>query len=157
MAVESPQHTERDQVSSRRTLILIGAVVIGGLAAFLTMNYVKGVENENAAKNQLVDVLVAKGPIPKGTSADAALAAQQITVDKRRQADLPAQAVRRNAEIAEQVASVDLGGGEIITSNMFVGRLRPDRVEVDQPRQGQRGDHHLGRRLRRRRRSGAAG
>ena len=107
-------------MSSRRTLILIGAVVIGGLAAFLTMNYVKGVENENAAKNQLVDVLVAKGPIPKGTSADAALAAQQITVDKRRQADLPAQAVRRNAEIAEQVASVDLGGGEIITSNMFV-------------------------------------
>ena len=94
--------------------------MIGGLAAFLTMNYVKGVENENAAKNQLVDVLVAKGPIPKGTSADAALAAQQITVDKRRQADLPAQAVRRNAEIAEQVASVDLGGGEIITSNMFV-------------------------------------
>ncbi len=107
-------------MSSRRTLILIGAVVIGGLAAFLTMNYVKGVEDENAAKNQLVDVLVAKGPIPKGTSADAALAAQQITVDKRRQADLPAQAVRRNAEIAEQVASVDLGGGEIITSNMFV-------------------------------------
>ena len=107
-------------MSSRRTLILIGAVVIGGLAAFLTLNYVKGVENENAAKNQLVDVLVAKGPIPKGTSADAALAAQQITVDKRRQADLPAQAVRRNAEIAEQVASVALGGGEIITSNMFV-------------------------------------
>lgn len=94
--------------------------MIGGLAAFLTMNYVKGVENENAAANQLVDVLVAKGPIPKGTSADAALAAQQITVDKRRQADLPAQAVRRNAEIAEQVAAVDLGGGEIITSTMFV-------------------------------------
>ena len=94
--------------------------MIGGLAAFLTLNYVKGVENENAAKNQLVEVLVAKGPIPKGTSADAALAAQQITVGKRRQADLPAQAVRRNAEIAEQVASVDLGGGEIITSNMFV-------------------------------------
>ena len=94
--------------------------MIGGLAAFLTLNYVKGVENENAAKNQLVDVLVAKGPIPKGTSADAALAANQIAVDKRRQADLPAQAVRRNAEIAEQVASVDLGGGEIITSTMFV-------------------------------------
>jgi Flp pilus assembly protein CpaB len=84
------------------------------------MNYVKGVENENAEQNQLVDVLVARGPIPKGTSADAAIAAEQITVDKRRRADLPAQAVRRNAEIAEQVASFDLGGGEIITSTMFV-------------------------------------
>src|SRR6478752_5443630 len=59
-----PTRTERDTVSSRRTLILIGAVVIGGLAAFLTLNYVKGVESESAEENQLVDVLVAKGPIP---------------------------------------------------------------------------------------------
>jgi pilus assembly protein CpaB len=107
-------------VSSRRTLILIGALVIGGLAAFLTLNYVQGVENENAEQNQLVDVLVAKGPVPKGTSADDALAVKQIDVAKRRRADLPATAVRRDAEIVGQVASVDLSGGEIITTNMFV-------------------------------------
>ena len=52
-------------MSSRRTLILIGAIVIGGLAAFLTLNYVRGVENENAEENQLVEVLVATGPIPR--------------------------------------------------------------------------------------------
>lgn len=108
------------EVSSRRTLILIGAIVIGGLAAFLTLNYVRGVENENAEKNQLVEVLVAKGPINKGTSADAALAADQISVDRRRRADLPQDVVTRDAEIADQVAAVNLGGGEIITSNMFV-------------------------------------
>jgi Flp pilus assembly protein CpaB len=107
-------------VSSRRTLILIGALVIGGLAAFLTMNYVRGVENESAEQNQLVDVLVAKGPIQKGTSADEALSVQQVAIDKRRRADLPATAVRREAEIAGQVAAVDLSGGEIITTNMFV-------------------------------------
>jgi pilus assembly protein CpaB len=107
-------------VSSRRTLILVGALVIGGLAAFLTMNYVRGVENESAEQNQLVDVLVAKGPIAKGTSADEALSVQQVALDKRRRADLPATAVRREAEIAGQVASVDLSGGEIITTNMFV-------------------------------------
>lgn len=107
-------------MSSRRTLILIGAIVIGGLAAFLTLNYVRGVESENAEQNQLVDVLVAKGPIPKGSSADEAIAADMIAVDQRRRADLPASAVRRNAEIAGQVAAVDLTGGEIITSSMFV-------------------------------------
>lgn len=107
-------------MSSRRTLILIGALVIGGLAAFLTMNYVRGVENESAEQNQLVEVLVAKGPIAKGTSADDALATEQVAIDKRRRADLPANVVRREAEIAGQVASLDLGGGEIITSNMFV-------------------------------------
>lgn len=107
-------------MSSRRTLILIGAVVIGGLAAFLTMNYVRGVENENAEQNQLVEVLVAKGPIAKGTAADAALAADQVALAKRRRADLPAMVVNREAEIAGQVAAVDLAGGEIITTNMFV-------------------------------------
>ncbi len=107
-------------MSSRRTLILIGALVIGGLAAFLTMNYVRGVENESAEQNQLVDVLVAKGPIAKGASADEALAVKQVALDKRRRADLPATAVRREAEIAGQVAAVNLSGGEIITTNMFV-------------------------------------
>jgi Flp pilus assembly protein CpaB len=103
-------------------LILVGAIVIGGLAAFLTLNYVRGVENENAEKNQLVEVLVAAGPIPKGTSADEAIAMQLVTMDQRRRADLPAAVVRRNAEIAGQVAAVDMNGGEIITSNLFVNQ-----------------------------------
>lgn len=107
-------------MSSRRTLILIGAIVIGGLAAFLTMNYVRGVESENAASNQLVEVLVATGPIPKGSNADEVIAAGRVALAERRRADLPAAVVRRNAEIAGQVAAVDLTGGEIITTSMFV-------------------------------------
>ena len=107
-------------MSSRRTLILIGALVIGGLAAFLTLNYVRGVENESAEQNRLVEVLVANGTISKGTAADDALATEQIGMAKRRAADLPASVVRRDAEVAGQVAAVDLSGGEIITGNMFV-------------------------------------
>lgn len=107
-------------MSSRRTLILIGAIVIGGLAAFLTLNYTRGIENENAEANQLVEVLVAATPIAKGTSADEAIATQMVVSDQRRRADLPTNYVTREAEIAGQVASVDLGGGEIITPMMFV-------------------------------------
>jgi Flp pilus assembly protein CpaB len=107
-------------VSSRRTLILIGAIVIGGLAAFLTLNYVKGVESDSAEENQLVEVLVAAGPIAKGASADEAIANKVIAPAKRRRADLPANVVTRDAEISGQVAAVGLGGGEIVTSMMFV-------------------------------------
>jgi Flp pilus assembly protein CpaB len=81
---------------------------------------VRGVENESAEQNQLVKVLVATGPIAKGTNADAAIATKLISADDRRRADLPAAAVTRNAEIADQVAAVDLSGGEIITTTMFV-------------------------------------
>ncbi len=107
-------------MSSRRTLILIGAVVIGGLAAFLTLNYVRGVESRNAEANQLVEVLVASGAIPKGTAADDAIAAGLVEQAERRRADLPVGSVDRNAAIQGQVAAVDLNGGEIITGSMFV-------------------------------------
>ena len=101
-------------------MILIGAIVIGGLAAFLTLNYVRGVESENAEENQLVEVLVAAGPIQKGASADEALTTKLIVADDRRRADLPAAVVRRPAEIAGLVAAVDLTGGEIVTTSMFI-------------------------------------
>ncbi|MGB3413010.1 MAG: Flp pilus assembly protein CpaB [Microthrixaceae bacterium] len=107
-------------MSSRRTLILIGAIVIGGLAAFLTLNYVRGVENDNAERNQLVEVLVATGPMSAGSSADEAVGAKMISTAKRRRADLPTNVVSRSAEISGQVSAVDLGGGEIITTTMFV-------------------------------------
>ena len=94
--------------------------MIGGLAAFLTLNYVRGVENDNAAKNQLVDVLIASGPIPKGTSADEALATKVIVPAKRRRADLPASVITRSAEISGQVSALDMAGGEVLTSAMFV-------------------------------------
>jgi len=107
-------------VSSRRTLILIGAVVIGALAAFLTLNYVRGVENRSDEAAQMVEVVVAAGPIPKGSSSDQAIEGQQLVMEKRRQDELPANPVRRFADIQGQVAAVDLGGGEVITASMFV-------------------------------------
>ncbi|UDY36068.1 Flp pilus assembly protein CpaB [Dermatobacter hominis] len=107
-------------MSSRRTLILIGAVVIGALAAFLTLSYVRGVENRSDEAAQMVEVVVAAGPIAKGSSSDAAIEGQQLVMEKRRQDELPASPVRRFADIQGQVAAVDLGGGEVITASMFV-------------------------------------
>lgn len=106
-------------MSSRRTLILIGAVVIGALAAFLTLSYVRGVENRSEEANQLVEVVVAADAVGKGTSADAAIEAQQLVLDKRRRKDLPLNAVRKFPEIQGQVAALDLSGGEVITTAMF--------------------------------------
>lgn len=107
-------------MSSRRTLILIGAVVVGALAAFLTLSYVRGVENKSDENAQMVAVVVAAGPIAKGSPADGAIEAKLLTIEKRRQDELPANPVRRFADIMGQVAAVDLGGGEVITTSMFV-------------------------------------
>lgn len=109
-------------MSSRKTLILIGAVVIGALAAFLTLNYVRGVENRSDEAAQTVEVVVAAGPVAKGSGATEAIEAQQLVLEKRRQDELPANPVRRFADIQGQVAAVDLGGGEVITGSMFVSQ-----------------------------------
>lgn len=107
-------------MSSRRTLILIGAVVVGGLAAFLILSYVRGVENRSNQAGAMVDVVVVAGPIAKGTNANEAIDAKLLTMDKRRREDLPANPVRRFPDIMGQVASLDLGGGEVVTTSMFV-------------------------------------
>lgn len=106
-------------MSSRRTLILIGAVVIGGLAAFLTLNYVRGVEDRSESARQLVEVVVVAAPVPEGTSADEAIQAGAVALDRRPRSDLPANAVRRLADIGGYVATLDLAGGEVVTTSMF--------------------------------------
>jgi len=108
-------------VASRKTLILIAAVLVGAIAAFGTLNYVKGVEQASAAQDETVQVLIARQPIAKGTRADDAFASGRLVAATRRRVDVPASPVRRNAEIEGQVAAVELGGGEIITTSMFVG------------------------------------
>lgn len=108
-------------MSSRRTLILVGALLLGGLAAFLTLNYVRGVENRVSEDTELVEVVVAQGPVPKGAQASAAIAEGSLAVDQRARQDVPANAVSRLADVEGQVAAIDLSGGEVVTSTMFAG------------------------------------
>lgn len=108
-------------MASRKNLILIAAVLVGALAAFVTLNYVRGVEQSSQKKDETVQVLVVAKPVAKGTKADEALASGQLVAAERRRVDLPVNAVRRNADIEGQVAAVELGGGEVVTTSMFVG------------------------------------
>jgi Flp pilus assembly protein CpaB len=106
-------------VGSRRTLTLVGAVVVAALAGLVLLKYVNGVEQRAAQADALVDVAVAAGPIPAGIASDAAIDAGRITMAKRPQQDVPQNAVRRLADIQGQQAALDLSGGEILTTAMF--------------------------------------
>ena len=108
-------------MSSRRTLILIGALLLGGLAAFLTLNYVRGVENRVSEDTELIEVVVAQAPVAEGTQASAAIADGSLAVAERARQDVPANAVSRLADVEGEVAAIDLSGGEIVTSTMFAG------------------------------------
>jgi Flp pilus assembly protein CpaB len=102
-------------------MILIGALLLGGLAAFLTLNYVRGVENRVDEDSELIPVVVASAPVAQGAQASAAIAEGSLTVSERARKDVPANAVQRLADVEGQVAAIDLSGGEIVTSTMFAG------------------------------------
>ncbi len=106
-------------MSSRRTLILVGAIVVGAIAALLILRYVGSVQDKASSDNHLVPVVVATGDIPQGTAANDAIAQGLIEVRDRRQADLPGQVVTRIEAIKGETASIDITAGSMITATQF--------------------------------------
>lgn len=106
-------------MTSRKTLILIGALLVGGLAAFLTLGYVRGVEKRVDEDTELVKVVVAAAPVAKGSDASTAITSKALVLADRPRRNVPSNAVRRLTDIEGQLATIDLGGGEVVTSSMF--------------------------------------
>lgn len=109
-------------VSSRRTVILIIALLVGALSAFLIFQYVGSIEEQAQGGTQVVTVVVARSDIAKGAAADAAIDAGAIGTGERRQVDLPANVITRVEDIRGQVAVIDIAPGTIITSAMFASQ-----------------------------------
>ena len=57
-------------MSSRRTLILIVAILIGGIASFALFRYVNKVEDKAYGNARRVEVYVVKQDIPKALPGD---------------------------------------------------------------------------------------
>jgi Flp pilus assembly protein CpaB len=120
MTAASSERNEVD-VSSRRTLILVGAIAIAAIAALMIFKYVGSVEDKASADNQLVPVVVATGDIKAGETADVLLQSKRIGLGNRRRVDLPANVVTRLEDIKGESAAIDLSAGEIITTSNFSG------------------------------------
>jgi len=108
-------------VSSRRTLILVGAIAIAAIAALMIFKYVGSVEDKASTDNQLVPVVVATGDIKAGETADVLLQSKRVALGNRRRVDLPANVVTRVEDIKGESAAIDLSAGEIITTSNFTG------------------------------------
>ena len=107
-------------MSSRRTLILIGAIVVGIFAGVALLNYVRGIEDDIAAEKQSVDVLVATQDIPEGTSAAEAIqmmAVAQIPLELRPNSFVPVDA--RESLVGLEAQSL-IAKNQIIIDGLFV-------------------------------------
>ncbi len=110
-------------MSSRRTLILVGAIAVGAIAALLILRYVSGIEDKANRDNQLVPVVVVQGGVAQGEKADGAITDGRLVIGERRSIDVPANAVTRLDDVKGQVATIELSEDEIVTTAKFAGSV----------------------------------
>ncbi len=111
---------KRTFVSSRRTLILLGVIALGVVAALLLFNYVRGIEDRANDNVRRVDVFVAKQDIPRGTPGETATSGGAVGQAKIPQEFRPATAIATTDEIQKKVALFDIPASATIVKGMFV-------------------------------------
>jgi pilus assembly protein CpaB len=107
-------------VSSRRTLILLGAIAVGVVAALLLFNYVRGIEDRANDNAKRVDVFSAQSDIPRGTPGETAAANGSVSSSKIPQEFKPSTAITSLDEIEKKVALFDIAQGTVVVKGMFV-------------------------------------
>ena len=108
-------------MNSRRTVILIFAVVVAAVAAVGIRNYIERAESSADEATAPVQVWVVQQPIPKGTPIETAIEAQLIGVEETAQSLRPPTAIVDPAvELAGLVAMTDLPVDWPVVTGSFV-------------------------------------
>jgi len=107
-------------VSSRRTLILVGAILIGVIAALLIYNYVQGINRRANNNAKLVTVYVAKSDIAKGTAGETAVSSKAVDTAQIPQQIKPETAISTTDQLDKKVALFDIPKNSVIITGMFV-------------------------------------
>ena len=106
-------------MSSRRTLILVAALVVGALSAFLVFNYVSSADDRAAGAAKRVPVLVVKKDVPKGLGGRQAQEQGYIKRAEIASEFKPATSVNDPSVVENKVAVSDLAAGQVLVQGMF--------------------------------------
>ena len=109
-------------MSSRRTLILIAAALVGAIAAYALFTYVGGIEDEANDNAERVEIFKIVQDIPKGTFGDEAFTQGLIESDVIAKEYRPATAITDPSQIDGLVAISDLPANQVVVSNQFVSQ-----------------------------------
>ncbi len=107
-------------MTNRRTTILVVALLIGGIAAFLAYAYVNSVQKRAYGDAKLVQVFVVKADVEKNLGGDQALADGLIKSDAIPEKFRPGSALTNKDVIKGKVALTRLSAGQVLVDGMFV-------------------------------------
>jgi pilus assembly protein CpaB len=107
-------------VGNRRVLILVIAVALAGLTAFLTFHYANSADERALKGAQLVQAYVVKKDIPKGFPGDRAVDEGYIAKESMPQKFVPASGITDTKALRGQVALGPLAAGVPVVVGSFV-------------------------------------
>jgi pilus assembly protein CpaB len=106
-------------VGTRRTKMVLAAVVLGAVASLTLYRHVRTIESQVYADARQVEVVVATVDVPKGTTGDRAIADALMT--RLMPAEFrPATAITDVEELRGKVANMDIPAGVVVVRNTFV-------------------------------------
>jgi pilus assembly protein CpaB len=101
-------------------MILIAAIAVGCIAAFVVLKYVSGIEDRANQDAERVPVLVVRADIAQGTPGESAVEQNWIVEDEIAQEFLPATRITDLDQIAGKVALNNLAANQVLVDGMFV-------------------------------------
>ena len=107
-------------MGNRRMLILVVAVALAGLTAFLTFNYANAADERAFKDAELVSVLLVKKDIPKGFPGERALDEGYVGRESIPRKFFPAKALTNAQALRGQVALAPLSAGVPVVEGSFV-------------------------------------
>ncbi|MGE0881438.1 MAG: Flp pilus assembly protein CpaB [Acidimicrobiia bacterium] len=124
-------------MSSKRTLILIAAVLIGAIGAWSVYSYVNGIEDRAYNNAKLVEVWVVKQNISANTQGEQVLGDKLIQKGEVPQQYRPTTALTDLSSIAGKVAKYDLAPNQVLVQGMFVDKTQAVSTVADRIPAGQ--------------------
>jgi pilus assembly protein CpaB len=104
-------------------MIVIAAVVVGAISAFLVFNYVNSADSRARAGAREVDILKVQSDIQKGLSGREAIQQGKIVHTKIPAEFKPQTAITDESIIADKVAVANYSTGQILVDGMFADAI----------------------------------
>ena len=101
-------------------MILIAAIAVGCIAAFVVLKYVNGIEDREAGNAERVPVLVVRADIAQGTPGEQAVEQGWVVEDEIAREFLPATRITDLDQISGKVALNNLAANQVLVDGMFV-------------------------------------
>ena len=106
-------------MGNKKIIMLVGSILLGALAGFALLGYVRGVRDEVLDDVSRVPVWVVSGPIAEGTTAASAQSTARLELSEIESSFRPANAITDLTQIEGQVAASDLVENQILLAGSF--------------------------------------